>query len=33
MITCLAIDDEPLALSQLEKYIKKTDFLELTAAS
>ena len=32
MITCLAIDDEPLALSQLEKYIKKTDFLELTAA-
>ncbi|MDO4930560.1 MAG: LytTR family DNA-binding domain-containing protein [Bacteroidales bacterium] len=32
MIKCLAIDDEPLALSQLENCIKKTDFLELTAA-
>ena len=32
MITCIAIDDEPLALKQLEKYIKKTPFLQLVAA-
>ena len=32
MITCIAIDDEPLALKQLENYVKKTPFLELTAA-
>ena len=29
MIKCLAIDDEPLALKQLETYISKTPFLEL----
>ncbi|MFV0554532.1 MAG: LytR/AlgR family response regulator transcription factor [Mangrovibacterium sp.] len=28
----LAIDDEPLALQQITKYIEKTPFLELTAA-
>lgn len=32
MITCLAIDDEPLALKQLENYIKKTPFLRLHAS-
>lgn len=32
MITCLAIDDEPLALKQLENYIRKTPFLELSAS-
>lgn len=32
MIRCLAIDDEPLALRQLETYISKVDFLELVAA-
>lgn len=32
MITCLAIDDEPLALKQLEGYIHKTPFLHLAAA-
>ena len=32
MITCLAIDDEPLALKQLDGYIKKTPFLELKAS-
>jgi DNA-binding LytR/AlgR family response regulator len=32
MITCLAIDDEPLALKQLESYIKKVPFLELKGA-
>lgn len=31
MITCLALDDEPLALKQLQGFIKKTPFLELTA--
>ena len=31
MITCIAIDDEPLALKQLEGYIKKTPFLSLRA--
>jgi DNA-binding LytR/AlgR family response regulator len=30
MIRCIAIDDEPLALSQIVGYIKKTPFLELT---
>ncbi|MFV0366776.1 MAG: LytR/AlgR family response regulator transcription factor [Mangrovibacterium sp.] len=29
---CLAIDDEPLALTQIASYIKKTPFLELKAA-
>ena len=31
MITCIAIDDEPLALRQIEAYIRKTPFLELLA--
>ena len=31
MITCLAIDDEPLALQQLAAYISKVPFLELAA--
>lgn len=31
-ITCIAIDDEPLALRQLEAYIGKTPFLELVAS-
>lgn len=30
-IRCLAIDDEPLALRQVEDFIKKTPFLELVA--
>ncbi|MGQ1785852.1 MULTISPECIES: LytR/AlgR family response regulator transcription factor [unclassified Saccharicrinis] len=29
MITCIAIDDEPLALRQIEGYIKMTPYLEL----
>lgn len=29
MITCIAIDDEPLALRQIVAYIEKTPFLEL----
>ncbi|WP_347840811.1 LytTR family DNA-binding domain-containing protein [uncultured Draconibacterium sp.] len=29
MIRCIAIDDEPLALRQIESYIEKTPFLEL----
>lgn len=32
MIRCIAIDDEPLALKQLESYIIKVGFLELEAA-
>lgn len=32
MITCIAIDDEPLALKQLENYINKTPFLKMEAA-
>lgn len=32
MIRCIAIDDEPLALGQLETYIGKIPFLELVAA-
>lgn len=32
MIRCLAIDDEPLALEQLKKYIGKVPFLELGEA-
>ena len=31
MISCIAIDDEPLALKQLAGYIKKTPFLNLVA--
>ena len=31
MITCLALDDEPLALQQLVAYISKVPFLELAA--
>ena len=31
MITCLAIDDEPLALQQLSSYIPRVPFLELKA--
>lgn len=29
---CIAIDDEPLALAQITSYIRKTPFLELSAA-
>lgn len=29
MIRCIAIDDEPLALKQISKYIEKTPFLDL----
>lgn len=32
MIRCIAIDDEPLALQQMEGYIKKTPYLELVAS-
>ena len=32
MIRVIAIDDEPLALRQLEMYIAKVPFLELVAA-
>ena len=32
MITCIAIDDEPLALKQLSGYIKKIPFLTLSGA-
>lgn len=32
MIRCIAIDDEPLALKQISKYIEGTDFLTLVAA-
>lgn len=31
MINCIAIDDEPLALKQLQCYVKKTPFLQLAA--
>ena len=31
MLKCIAIDDEPLALSQLKSYIEKIPYLELTA--
>jgi len=30
-VTCMAIDDEPLALKQMSGYIKQTPFLELVA--
>lgn len=33
MLNCLAIDDEPLALWQIEKYIEKIPYLNLTAAT
>lgn len=32
MIRCIIIDDEPLALQQMEGYIKKIPYLELVAA-
>ena len=32
MIRCIAIDDEPLALSQITGYVEKTSFLELAAS-
>lgn len=32
MITCIVIDDEPLALKQLDGYVKKTPFLELSGS-
>lgn len=32
MISCIAIDDEPLALTQITGYIEKTSFLELAAS-
>ena len=32
MISCVAIDDESLALSVIEDYIRKSDFLELKAS-
>lgn len=32
MLRVIAVDDEPLALGQLEKYIAKVPFLSLTAA-
>lgn len=32
MITCIVIDDEPLALKQLGSYVKKTPFLELSGS-
>ncbi|QXP59692.1 LytR/AlgR family response regulator transcription factor [Olleya sp. HaHaR_3_96] len=31
MITCIAVDDEPLALRQIVSYIEQTPFLQLTA--
>jgi two-component system LytT family response regulator len=31
-LTCIAIDDEPLALMQLSAYIEKTPFLQLVAS-
>ena len=32
MIACITIDDEPLALKQLDNYVKKTPFLQLTGS-
>ncbi len=32
MIDCICIDDEPLALSQIERYIQKVPYLNLVAA-
>jgi len=32
MIRCLIIDDEPLALKQLESYVSQVEFLELAAS-
>ena len=32
MITCITIDDEPLALKQIDNYVKKTPFLQLTGS-
>lgn len=31
MITCIAIDDEPLALKQFENYVNRTPFLKMEA--
>ena len=28
-LTCLVVDDEPLALELMEAYVKRTPFLEL----
>ena len=28
-ITCVIVDDEPMALNLVESYVKKTPFLEL----
>ena len=33
MITCMIIDDEPLAVDLLKDYVEKTPFLQLTAVS
>ncbi|PHN99297.1 DNA-binding response regulator, partial [Rhodobacteraceae bacterium 4F10] len=30
-ISCIAVDDEPMALNLVESYIEKTPFLELKA--
>ena len=32
MITCITIDDEPLALKQIDNYVKKTPFLQLSGS-
>ena len=32
MIKCITLDDEPLALQQMEGYVKKTPYLELTGS-
>jgi DNA-binding LytR/AlgR family response regulator len=31
-IKCCVVDDEPLALNQMKRYVKQTDFLELVAS-
>ncbi len=33
MITCMIIDDEPLAIDLLKDYVEKTPFLKLTGTS
>lgn len=32
-MTCVIVDDEPLALDLLESYVRKTPFLELQAST